>query len=571
MPRRIVNDSDDEDEKDAPVTKQRKPAPVAGKQKLSASALGKRPAVPAKQANAKGQPKSKSKQLSDKELGIRGAKEVMELSDDDDFDPDDDEEDDDDDDDAGGDEETESEDEEDSDDGDDSDDDDDDPRRSTKRQKAPKGVVEAPAASARATAKVSYKEPGLDDADILDDDEHSEDEEEVLKFADDDDMPLSKKALQAASSSQPKATSAPPTKNAYAIGQQVEAKHQAQRVGSFAAKWFGGVVRKVHADGACDIDYDDGDDEERVPLKFIRPPRQPKATAKAEAPTREPPPPKRGPGRPPAPKPPPQQPPADAAPPRKVLPEGANVIELSDDDDTPAKPAKPSKVGKKSKGMAAAKGKSKAAASVSRVGASDDDAEEVVEEEEDKDSDDDTCWSCFGVGELLCCDGPGCNAQHHLGCVQLEAIPEDEWLCPRCVKGGRGGQRKKIRRVKGEAEVNDETRAALAAERERQRQVGGADRTCTAHAHAHARAHARAHAHALGRWEAPTAAATITTRRRARTSPTRRAQCSTWPRPRSRPTTRCACSRASQRASSRISSVAQRGQTPDLAVPKCAS
>ena len=284
MPRRIVNDSDDEDEKDAPVTKQRKPAPVTGKQKLSASALGKRPAVPAKQANAKGQPKSKSKQLSDKELGIRGAKEVMELSDDDDFDPDDDEEDDDDDDDAGGDEETESEDEEDSDDGDDSDDDDDDPRRSTKRQKAPKGVVEAPAASARAAAKVSYKEPGLDDADILDDDEHSEDEEEVLKFADDDDMPLSKKALQAASSSQPKATSAPPAKNAYALGQQVEAKHQAQRVGSFAAKWFGGVVRKVHADGACDIDYDDGDEEDRVPLKFLRPPRQPKATAKAEAP-----------------------------------------------------------------------------------------------------------------------------------------------------------------------------------------------------------------------------------------------------------------------------------------------
>ena len=561
MPRRIVEDSDDEvsDDKDAPVTK-RKPAPVTGKQKLSASALGKRPAVPAKQAKAKG--RLKSKQLSDKELGIRGAKEVVVLSDDDDFDPDDDEDDEDDDEDD--DEETSSdEDEDDDDEDDDSDEDDDDPRRSAKRQKAPKVALEAPPASARDKVRPSYKEPGLDDTDILDDDEYSEDEEEELKFADDDDMPLSQEALQAAP--------APTTKHAYAVGQQVDAKHQAQHVGSFAAKWFSGVVRKVHGDGACDIDYDDGDEEDKVPLKFLRPPRKLKANAKVEAPTQEPPPPKRGPGRPPAPKPPPQQPPADAAPPRKVLPEGANVIELSDDDDTPAKPAKPSKVGKKSKGMAAAKGKSKAAASVSRVGASDDDAEEVVEEEEDKDSDDDTCWSCFGVGELLCCDGPGCNAQHHLGCVQLEAIPEDEWLCPRCVKGGRGGQRKKIRRVKGEAEVNDETRAALAAERERQRQVGGADRTCTAHAHAHARAHARAHAHALGRWEAPTAAATITTRRRARTSPTRRAQCSTWPRPRSRPTTRCACSRASQRASSRTSSVAQRGQTPDLAVPKCAS
>ena len=96
MPRRIVEDSDDEvsDDNDAPVTK-RKPAPVTGKQKLSASALGKRPAVPAKQAKAKG--RLKSKQLSDKELGIRGAKEVVVLSDDDDFDPDDDEDDEDDD------------------------------------------------------------------------------------------------------------------------------------------------------------------------------------------------------------------------------------------------------------------------------------------------------------------------------------------------------------------------------------------------------------------------------------------------------------------------------------------
>tara|TARA_B100000795_G_C22610091_1_gene364750 strand:+ start:202 stop:735 length:534 start_codon:yes stop_codon:yes gene_type:complete len=59
------------------------------------------------------------------------------------------------------------------------------------------------------------------------------------------------------------------TKHAYAVGQQVEARHQAQRVGSFASKWFGGVVRKVHADGACDIEYDDGDDEECVPLRFL--------------------------------------------------------------------------------------------------------------------------------------------------------------------------------------------------------------------------------------------------------------------------------------------------------------
>ena len=486
MPRRIVEDSDDEDSDDRDPPAKRKPAPRAGKQKLSASALGKRPAVPAKQAKAKGRPKSK--QLSDKELGIRGTKEVVVLSDDDDFDPDDDEEDeddedDDDDDSDTGDEETEEE-EEDDDDSDDSDEDD-GPRRSVKRQKAPKVELEASAASARRRAvqdKVSYKEPGLDDADILDDDEHSEDADEELKFADDDAVPLSQKASQAAPSSQPKAA----TKHAYAVGQQVEAKHQAQRVGSFAANWFGGVVRKVHGDGACDIDYDDGDEEDKVPLKFLRPPR--KLNAQAEAPTQEPPLPKRGPGRPPAPKPPPQAPP-NAEPPRKRLPEGstrlpegANVIELSDDD-APATPAEPG-AARKSKGKAAAKGKGKAAASASRVAAPDDDVEEVLEEEEEDE------------------DESGDDAS-------------------RCVKGsgGRGGQRKKIRRVKSEAEVNDETRAALAAERERQRQVGRAQ----SHVHMHMHMHI-----ALGRWAAPTAAATTRTRRRVRTSRTRRrAPCST--------------------------------------------
>lgn len=79
------------------------------------------------------------------------------------------------------------------------------------------------------------------------------------------------------------------TKHDYAVGQQVEAKHQAQRRGSFAAKWFGGVVSKVHGDGACDIDYDDGDEEDRVPLRFLRPPRSPKPKVKAEAPAQEPP------------------------------------------------------------------------------------------------------------------------------------------------------------------------------------------------------------------------------------------------------------------------------------------
>ena len=172
MPRRIVEDSDEEDSdgEGAPVTK-----PVAGRRKLSASALGKRPAVPAKPA--KGRPKSK--QLSDKELGVRGAKEVMELSDDDDFEPDDSE--DSEEDESDSEEESSSEEDDDDSDGDESDGEEQErPRRSAKRQKAPKAGVEAPAASARRVATVrSYKEPGLNDTDILDDDEHS-DEVEAL-------------------------------------------------------------------------------------------------------------------------------------------------------------------------------------------------------------------------------------------------------------------------------------------------------------------------------------------------------------------------------------------------------
>ena len=69
----------------------------------------------------------------------------------------------------------------------------------------------------------------------------------------------------------------------YAVGQPVEAKHMAQQVGSFAAKWYSGVVRKVHENGACDVIFDDGDTEDKVPLKFLRLPRK----AKAAAPVKE--------------------------------------------------------------------------------------------------------------------------------------------------------------------------------------------------------------------------------------------------------------------------------------------
>ena len=95
----------------------------------------------------------------------------------------------------------------------------------------------------------------------------------------------------------------PPTTSthAYAVGQHVQAKYQAQRVGSMSAKWYAGVVRTVHGDGACDIDYDDGDREDAVPLKFLRLPPPPKvkagATAK-EAPPAAPPPAARPPAAP---------------------------------------------------------------------------------------------------------------------------------------------------------------------------------------------------------------------------------------------------------------------------------
>ena len=45
----------------------------------------------------------------------------------------------------------------------------------------------------------------------------------------------------------------PPPKRAYAVGQHLEAKYRAQEVGTFAAKWFSGVVRNVHDDGAVDV------------------------------------------------------------------------------------------------------------------------------------------------------------------------------------------------------------------------------------------------------------------------------------------------------------------------------
>mmetsp|Transcript_43924 Transcript_43924/g.70614 ORF Transcript_43924/g.70614 Transcript_43924/m.70614 type:complete len:391 (-) Transcript_43924:60-1232(-) len=45
---------------------------------------------------------------------------------------------------------------------------------------------------------------------------------------------------------------------------------------------------------------------------------------------------------------------------------------------------------------------------------------------------DDVCDICGWGGELLCCDK--CSLAYHLKCVNMEGLPEDEWICPKCLK-----------------------------------------------------------------------------------------------------------------------------------------
>eukprot|EP00966_Prymnesium_polylepis_P334587 7389955-Prymnesium_polylepis.1 len=55
------------------------------------------------------------------------------------------------------------------------------------------------------------------------------------------------------------------------VGDACQAKFRAQHGGASFAKWFSGTVKVAHDDGACDVEYNDGDFEARVPPKFLKP------------------------------------------------------------------------------------------------------------------------------------------------------------------------------------------------------------------------------------------------------------------------------------------------------------
>ena len=70
------------------------------------------------------------------------------------------------------------------------------------------------------------------------------------------------------------------------VGDRVQARYQATALGPAKTSWFAGRVTACHADGSCDIAYEDGDSEKRVAPSFIKPPRRassPAGAAPAEA------------------------------------------------------------------------------------------------------------------------------------------------------------------------------------------------------------------------------------------------------------------------------------------------
>lgn len=119
------------------------------------------------------------------------------------------------------------------------------------------------------------------------------------------------------------------------------------------------------------------------------------------------------------------------------------------------------------------------------VGASDMD---VAGGGSDGSEEDDCCWTCGRPGRLICCDGPGCEAQHHLSCVGLHAVPKGDWFCPTCASEGVGKKRKgkskalvpkevtkkekaRSKKVMRDEDLAESTRAAMAAEAARREAI----------------------------------------------------------------------------------------------------
>ena len=89
--------------------------------------------------------------------------------------------------------------------------------------------------------------------------------------------------------SQPAAPAAPAlplpaAEQLWRVGDRVQGHFEAQFHGPAKCKWYLGTVRVAHEDGTCDIDYDDGDFEERVPPAHIKSPATTKSPAAAAEP-----------------------------------------------------------------------------------------------------------------------------------------------------------------------------------------------------------------------------------------------------------------------------------------------
>ena len=56
----------------------------------------------------------------------------------------------------------------------------------------------------------------------------------------------------------------------FEVGDLVKGRHMASKYGPAGTSWFAGEVTHVHADGTVDIDYDDGDKEEKVKPIYVK-------------------------------------------------------------------------------------------------------------------------------------------------------------------------------------------------------------------------------------------------------------------------------------------------------------